>query len=174
MLEAGTSCTLACHTCCSGTGFLSAFLVYSQQRRDLGFADSFKFGLAACTPRFCESVVRSCFAYGTYWLFLLCDMIVEAFSTAANQKPYLNKALCTRKSARTNCWQCITLKPSLFDWKHVLNAGTKLAKSGEYHLVNARKAHIHHNPGCFNPKAQTFPDSGNVQYGSTNSIAPAR
>ena len=126
-------------------------------------------------PRFCESVFRSCFACGTCWLFLLCT-IVKAFSAAAaNQKPYPNEELYTRKSAKTNCWQCVTLKPSRSDWKHVLNACTKLAKSGEYHLVNARKAHTSTTKrGGFNPKAQTFPHSGKVQHRSTNLIAPAR
>jgi len=82
--------------------FLSAFLVHSQQRSDLVFAGYLKFGLAAWMPRFCESVVRSCFACGTCWLFLLCA-IVKAFSgAAANQKPYLNMELCTMKSANTN------------------------------------------------------------------------
>ena len=74
--------------------------VHSQQRSDLVFADASKFGLAAWILRFCVSV-RSCFACGTRWLFLLCA-IVKAFSAAAaNQKPYLNEELCTRKSAKT-------------------------------------------------------------------------
>jgi len=57
----------------------------------------------------------------------------------------------------------------------VLNECTKLAKSGEYHLLNATKAHTSTiKRGCFNPKAQTVPHSGKVQHGSTNLIAPAR
>jgi len=120
---------------------------------------------------FCESVVRSCFTCGTCWLLLLCA-IVKAFSAAAaNQKPYLNKELCTRKSPKTNCWQCVTLKSSRSDWKHALKACTKPAKSGEYHLVNDRNAHTSTiKRGCFNPKGQTFPHSGKVEHRSTNLI----
>jgi len=44
-------------------------------------------------------VIRPCFAYGAHWLFLL-SRHGKAISAAANQKPFVNKDLCTRKSVK--------------------------------------------------------------------------
>ena len=36
---------------------------------------------------------------------LCCRAIIKAFSAAANQKPFLNKDLCTRKSVKRTVWK---------------------------------------------------------------------
>jgi len=42
-------------------------------------------------------------AHGPRWLFLL-SRHHKAFSAAANQKPFVNKDLCTRKSVKRTCF----------------------------------------------------------------------
>jgi len=63
----------------------------------------------------CISAERLCFCVGTTllrvvrsaWravnvLLFCCRAMVEVFSAAANQKPFVNNDLCTRKSVKTN------------------------------------------------------------------------
>ena len=106
---------------------------------------------------FCESVVRSCFTCGTCWLLLLCA-IVKAFSAAAaNQKPYLNKELCIRKSVKTNCWQCVTFKPSRRLIENVCWTYALSLQSQENITSTCDKGtHIHHKSGWFQPEWTNF------------------
>jgi len=86
-----SGCLVGRPTCAPATTRLTPQLVgvsaktYNLSPYSLVFADSLKFDLAAWIPRLCESVVRSCFACGTCWLFLLCAIVKAFLAAAANQ-----------------------------------------------------------------------------------------
>ena len=58
-----------------------------------------RFSPSAWTPRFQKKSSCVSLAHGQRWLFLL-SRHRKAFSAAANQKPFVNKDLCTRKSVK--------------------------------------------------------------------------
>jgi len=68
-------------------------------RKYLDFAFAFEvLSFSAWTPRFRESSCVS-LAHGPRWLFLL-SRHRKGISAAANQNPFVNKDLCTRKSVK--------------------------------------------------------------------------
>ena len=57
-----------------------------------------RFCPSACTPRFQRESSCVSLVHGSRWLFLVSRH--RSFSAAANQKPFVNKDLCTRKSVK--------------------------------------------------------------------------